>query len=179
MKDMPATQDAATRYDRGTIALHWAVAGTVILLWLMGRLTGLLPKSPLRVDIWSMHVLIGFALAALVAARIWWRLRRGARLAPLATGAQHLAGVVVHSALYVAMIAVVALGIANVFGHGFPLFGVWRFPRFWDKPFQHQINEWHDLSANIIAALAVVHILAALYHHLILKDGVLRRMLPR
>jgi cytochrome b561 len=165
-------------YDRGTVALHWAVASLVGLLWVIGRLTGLLPKGPLRVDIWSIHALLGFVLAALIVGRIGWRLFCGRRLAPPTTGPARAASATVHGLLYVLMVTIAVLGVLNVFGHGFPLFGAWSFPRFWHGPFQRQINEWHDLAANLIAAVAALHAAAALFHHYVLRDGVLRRMVP-
>jgi cytochrome b561 len=53
-------------YDRTTIALHWATAILVAIQFLIGRTTNFLPRGPFRVDIWSMHVLFGFALAGVV-----------------------------------------------------------------------------------------------------------------
>lgn len=179
MSQEATTGPEALRYDRPSIALHWLVAGTVALLWTMGRLTGYLPKGPLRLDIWSMHVVIGLALAGLVIARIGWRL--GGATRPPLTGppAARITAATVHAALYGLMIAIVVSGVANTFGHGFPLFGVWRFPRLWSRPFQSSVGEWHDLAANVIAAVAGLHAAAALYHQFILKDGGLRRMWAR
>jgi cytochrome b561 len=173
---MDQVDGAALRYDRRTIWLHWATAILVALQWLIGRLNGFLPKGPLRLDIWSIHVLLGFSLAALIVARIAWRSTGGRRLPPADRGARHVAALIVQGALYVMLVAVVALGIANVFGHGFPLFGVWKFPRFWDKPTQQAIGWGHDLSANIIAAVALIHAGAALMHRYWWRDGVLARM---
>ncbi len=170
--------DPVARYDRVTVNLHWGVAILLTLLWLMGRLTGFLPKGPLRLDIWSVHVLLGFTLAVLVVARLAWRLTRGRRLPAADEGLRHIAAVVVQGVLYALLLAVVALGIANVFGHGFPLFGAWKFPRFWDKPTQHAIDEWHDLAANVIAGVALLHAAAALFHHYWLRDAVFTRMSP-
>jgi cytochrome b561 len=43
----------------------------------------------------------------------------------------------------------------------------------------HEIGEWlHVINAYAIVGLVALHILAALYHHLVLKDNVLKRMLP-
>ena len=43
----------------------------------------------------------------------------------------------------------------------------------------HEVGEWlHVANAYIITGLVALHILAALYHHLVLKDNVLKRMLP-
>ena len=72
----------------------------------------------------------------------------------------------------------VALGITNVFAHGFPLFNLWHFPKFGDDEFLHSVNAWHGLVPNIIAAVVLLHSAAALFHHHVIKDGVLRRMWP-
>lgn len=165
-------------YDRRTRILHWSVGGLVAFMWLMAQGNSFLQKGPLRLRIWSVHVLLGFLLAALVVARIGWRVSRGRRLPPVKPGLWGHAASLVHYLLYLLLVAVVVLGIMNVFGHGFPLFGVWKFPRFWEKPFQHQVADWHGLAANIIAGVAAMHGLAALWHHLVLRDGTLRRMWP-
>jgi cytochrome b561 len=40
-------------------------------------------------------------------------------------------------------------------------------------------EEAHEVLSNVLIALVVVHVAAALYHHFVLRDGVLRRMLGR
>jgi cytochrome b561 len=165
-----------TSYGRRTIILHWLVAGAITFMWLLARLNMSLPKGPLRLSLWSIHVLVGLCLAALVAMRIGWRLTRSDRLPVAEHGLRHGLAVTIHYALYGLMITVVLLGLVHL--SGFPLFGVVKFPIFWSKPLNHEIGEWHGLAANIIAAVAVVHALAALYHHYIVRDGVLRRMIP-
>lgn len=175
---MDAADDVEPSYDRRTRRLHWIVGGLVAFLWLMAQGNLWLHKGPVRQSIWSIHVLTGFVLAALVVTRIAWRASKGTKLPPAQSGFWGYAATAVHMLLYVLLIAVVVLGIMNVFGHGFPLFNTWKFPRFWDKPFQHQIAEWHGLAANIIAGVAAVHAVAALWHHWVLKDATLRRMWP-
>src|ERR1700754_3429542 len=117
------------QYDRTTRTLHWATAGLVTTLWVMGRLNKLLPKGPLRLDIWSVHVLLGFVLATVILARIAWRIRGGRKLPPAGHGPRHVMAVTVHSLLYVQLVSVAALGVLNVLAHGFPLFGLWHFPK--------------------------------------------------
>ena len=85
---------------------------------------------------------------------------------------------VVGVALDLLLLIMVALGITDVFAHGFPLFNLWHFPKFGDDEFLRSVNAWHGLVANIIAAVALFHSAAALFHHHVIKDGVLRRMWP-
>jgi cytochrome b561 len=166
-------------YDRLTVRLHWATALLVALLWLIGRTTNFLPRGPFRVDIWSIHVLLGFALIAVVLARIVWRAAYGVRLQPPGVGIQHLLASMAHWLLYLLLLVVVTLGLLNVFAHAFPLFNAWRFPKLGDDDFMRRVNGWHGVVANMIAAVALFHAAAALFHHYVIKDSVLTRMWPR
>ena len=59
----------------------------------------------------------------------------------------------------------------------FNLFSIPSFaPR--DRALRRQINGCHELVANTILVLAGIRALAALAHHYVWKDEVLRRMLP-
>lgn len=163
-------------HDAVTRRLHWATALLVTVLWIMGQTTGWLPRGPARVDVWSVHILLGFTLAGVIVARIVWRLRRGA-LPSSGHGLLDIAAKIVHAVLYVLLVAVVTLGVINVFVHGFPLFNAWTFPGA-DKELRGFINHWHKLAANAIAIVALLHAVAALVHHYVLKDEVLVRMAP-
>jgi cytochrome b561 len=165
-------------YDRTTITLHWATAILVAIQFLIGRTTNLLPRGPLRVDIWSVHVLFGFALASVVVLGMLWRATHGRRLPPRNRGVLHLTAVATHRLLDLLLLIMVALGITNVFAHGFPLFNLWHFPKFGGDEFMRSVNAWHGLIANIIIAVALFHSAAALFHRHVIKDGVLRRMWP-
>ena len=138
----------------------------------------LLPRGPLRVDIWSVHVLFGFALASVVVWGVLWRATLGRRLPPLDRGVLHVTAVATHRLLDLLLLIMIALGITNVFAHGFPLLYLWHFPKCCGDEFMRSVNAWHGLVANIIAAVVLLHSAAALLHHHVIKDGVLRRMWP-
>ena len=165
-------------YDRTTITLHWATAILVAIQFLIGRTTNLLQRGPLRVDIWSVHVLLGFAFTGVVILGLFWRAARGRRLPPINRGVLHVAAVAMHRLLDLLLVIMVALGITNVFAHGFPLFNVLHFPKFGGDEFMRSVNAWHGSFANIIVAVALAHSAAALFHRYVIKDGVLRRMWP-
>jgi cytochrome b561 len=166
-------------YDPVTRGLHWATAGLIVTLWVMGQTTGWLPRGPARVDVWSVHVLLGFALACVLVARIVWRMGPGRSLPATAYGLFNIVAKATHYALYALLIAVVTLGITNAFAHGLTMFNLWKLPGGGDKAFTHMINGWHELAANMLVAVALLHAVAALFHHYMLKDGVLARMAPR
>jgi cytochrome b561 len=60
------------------------------------------------------------------------------------------------------------------------LFGWFQFPALVaeNKGLHETLEGVHEALFYAMLVVAVVHILAALYHHFVLKDGVLRRMLP-
>ena len=62
---------------------------------------------------------------------------------------------------------------------GVSLFDLASLPQIGDKELRKPITEWHELAANLLLGLALIHSAAALAHHYILKDGVLARMAPQ
>ncbi|MBR1122892.1 cytochrome b/b6 domain-containing protein [Bradyrhizobium lablabi] len=168
--------DPAEVYDGTTIVLHWLTAILVAIQFLIGRTTGLLPRGALRLDVWSMHVVFGFVLTGVVTLGMVWRARYGRRPPPSNRGALHLAAVTTHRLLDFLLLIMIALGITDVFAHGFPLFNLWHFPKVGGREFVLSVNAWHGWMANILAAVALRHAAAALFHHHVMRNGVLLRM---
>lgn len=183
MRPSILTEPAETqglRHDRTTIALHWATALLVVLLWTIGQTVDFAPSGPLRIDYRSLHILLGAILGIVLLARIAWRLGRGGMLPPLDTGPLLWIARATHFALYALMLAAVGLGIANAWVRGDSLFNLVAIPSFapGDKALRGAIGDYHALAANAVLIVAGVHAAAALFHHLFLRDATLRRMLP-
>ena len=64
-------------------------------------------------------------------------------------------------------------------GHDLPWFGLFQWPDLLplDKPLEKAAAEIHEYGAYCLYAILSLHVLAALWHHLFLRDGVMRRML--
>lgn len=89
----------------------------------------------------------------------------------------------VHYLLYVLLVAQAALGFAFRWAQGHPvgffgLFGIANPFGPFTRPERHLIHDLHEWIGWAIIILAFGHALAALYHHYVLKDRVLKRMLP-
>jgi cytochrome b561 len=168
------------RYDQATIWLHWVTAVLVVTLWGMAQLSGFLPRGPARHTLWSVHIVLGAILLLVIAGRVFRRATNGHALSP--TGHRLLDGLAktMHLALYILLVAAVLLGVANTWARGWDLFGIISIPAYdpseAKRALVRAINGWHDLAANSIMVLAGLHALAALFHHYVLRDGVLRRM---
>jgi cytochrome b561 len=171
---------AVTRYDPTTIWLHWITVGLIVALWVIGQTGDWFPRGPLRTGIWSIHVTLGFATVVVLLTRIAWRAHFGRILPPADSGILYIIAKVTHYALYLLLGLVVLAGTIDASYRGFNVFGVWSVPQFGggDAATRHTINEWHELAANILMAVAAVHGVAALGHHYVWRDHLLDRMRP-
>jgi cytochrome b561 len=166
-----------TRYDSTTIMLHWFVAISVAILWAIGQTADWLPHGALASGYWSIHVVLGFVLVAALVWRIIWRGAGGARLPPADAGFLGVIAKATHYLLYALLLIVLALGVANAFVRGYHIFGLVSLPEIGDRAMRRPITDFHGLAANILIGLAFLHALAALAHHYVMRDGVLRRMM--
>ena len=107
-----------------------------------------------------------------------WRASGGRRLPPTETGILHLLAEGTHYLLYLLIAVVLALGIANALVRGYSLFGLIDLPQIGDSALRRPLTGLHGLTSNFLMGLAFVHAAAAIGHHYVLHDGVLRRMLP-
>jgi cytochrome b561 len=182
MQDTIVTQPAETqglRHDPTTIALHWISAVLVAVLWTIGQTVDVFPNGPLRIDYRSVHIVLGAALGVVLLARLAWRLMRHETLPPIDHGLLLAIARITHWLLYALLIIAVVLGIANVWVRGDVIFNVFQVPAYdpGNRALMHLIGGWHALAANAVLIVAGVHAAAALFHHYILRDATLRRML--
>ena len=112
---------SAVKYDMPTIVFHGVTAVLVIGLWVVGQTADWIPKGPGRVTVWSLHVVFGFTLAAVLIARVLWRATAGRRLPGLGAAWLRFLAKAGHYALYLVLAVVVALGVANAFVRGYHL----------------------------------------------------------
>lgn len=183
----PAPSPAALRYGLPAIALHWLLALALVGVFAVGLYMSGLPFSPQRLKLYNWHKWAGVLILALSALRLLWRLTH--RPPPLPApvlaampGWQRAAHHGTHHLMYLLFFAVPLLGWAYSSAAGFPivLFGQWPLPDFVgaDKALAAAIKPWHAFSAYALAALALLHVAAALKHQFIDRDGLLARMAP-
>jgi cytochrome b561 len=182
------------RYGSVAIALHWLIALLILLniavgFWfneIMNRHDGA------RFAVVQFHKSIGLTVLVLSVARLVWRLMNPVPRLPadLAPPMKALARVT-HYALYILMIVVPLLGwmVVSASRTGIPTmyFGKILWPNLAfiaDLPRDQKIADGqlyasgHLVAAYLLLALVIGHAIAAIYHHVALKDGVLVRMLP-
>jgi cytochrome b561 len=176
-----AQGDDHARYDGLLIALHWATAALVFLQFGLAETWGFFPKADRDLLIVG-HMSFGLVLAAVIVLRILWRLTFGRNSFETDQGLIGYAARMMHHALYVLIVVEVALGFLTRWtdNQALSFFGLLIPSPFGtiSKAAGGFVDDIHDVNAWLIMVLVGGHTLAALGHHYLLKDGVLRRMLP-
>lgn len=170
-------------YDRLTILLHWTTAVLVVALYGLAKIWSVLERgTALRHALQSLHVSLGLVLTAVLVTRMLWRVGPGRKLQRANAGLPGLAATAVHYALYLMLACEVVLGWCFRWAQGEPLslFGLFVIPSpiAFAPDREHTIAFLHDWTATAILIVAGSHALAALFHHYVLRDGVLIRMWP-
>ncbi|WP_051531462.1 cytochrome b [Sphingomonas sp. URHD0057] len=174
--------DDGTNYDGVAIFLHWATAALVIANFALAQVWDWFAK-PTRGLLEDTHMSFGVLLTLVIIARLVWRWIPGHQVSSLEAGWVRLASKATHYLLYVLLAAEAALGFTFRWGAGRPMafFGS-GIPspvgEVFGRPMVHQLREFHQWIGWTIIVIALLHALAALYHHYVLKDRVLQRMLP-
>jgi cytochrome b561 len=174
--------DDRTRYDAFAIALHWTTAILVVLQFALAEIWGFADR-PNRHQMIVAHMSFGILLSTVLIVRIAWRLMPGHQVSPAVSGWVEIASKAVHYLLYGLLAAQAVLGFVlrwsgneamSFFGLPIPA----PFPPF-SKPAHQLVGEAHNWVGWTIVILAAGHAAAALFHHYVLHDDVLARMLPR
>ena len=177
---MQTVSPTARSYDARTIFFHWATAVLVVAQWLGAQTIDWFPRGPLRVDARSVHITLGVLLAALLVARLAWRVTGGRRLPLADKGALNVVAKGTHWTLYGLLAAMVLAGMFLTWTRGDSIFNLFSIPAYdpGNRALAEQVQDVHGTIGWIILALAGVQASAALVHRYLWHDGVLARMLP-
>lgn len=169
-------------YTRTAVTLHWLTAVLIVAGFAIGLYAVDLKLSPTKLKLYAWHKWIGVTVFALALARLAWRWRHPAP--PLPAGMarwERLVAQTTHAALYVLLLVVPVTGWLMSSASGVPVvyFGVWQLPDLLgkDKAVADALKTVHYVLNKTLLALVVLHVGAALKHHFIDRDEVLRRML--
>lgn len=173
------------RWNSGVITLHWLIAGLVLLLIALGWMAVNWPLTPLKFKLFIWHKSVGLTVLVLALIRIGWRLGVGRRPEParsLSAFRRRVASIV-HVLFYVILVAMPLSGwIINSAGDfPFRVYYLFNLPAIVspDPDLQVFAETVHFYLFVMLVVLIVLHVGAALHHHFIVRNDVLRSMLPR
>lgn len=182
-----SSEGAPPAYGPTARAFHWIVtAGVLILIPLGITMTARLEAKldgPLTDAMYSTHKTLGFTVLLLMIARLVWRFAKGAPAdLPSHSLVQRLASHTVHWLLYALLVLVPLGGWIGVSYYGaLDVFGLVSLPRITpvDQDVASLVLTVHKIGGWLVLALVALHVAAALFHHLILRDGVIYRIIGR
>ena len=171
-------------YPATSKLLHWLVAACVLVTVPVAIVMDRVGQGPTQDSLYNLHKSLGVLILVLMVLRLINRLVAGA-LAPAAEIEpwQRAVSSIVHTSLYVLLLAMPIVGYTanSAYGASTPFFGLFELPSIVGKNegLATRLFTLHRWGGWLVILLALMHISAALYHHLIRRDAVLKRMLPR
>jgi cytochrome b561 len=158
---------------------HWLIAILVICMLIFGFFLDDIPKAYQGIA-YNTHKLTGLTILSLMLLRLFWMLTNVKPALPAGTKPwERIAEHVVHWSLYLTIICMPIAGwIGSVAAGHPPRLGETQLALPIDKneALENTAFDVHNTLAFIIIALVTIHVLAALFHHFIKRDNVLRRM---
>jgi len=160
---------------------HWLLAIGFIGLLSEGFFMRSLERSPFRLELYYWHKSIGVTILCLVALRFLWRMISFIPALPSNMPYwQVLISKLTHFSLYVCMFLMPLTGLFMARFGGYPIN---VFNLFTIQPYEQNLDiarflsEVHTITAFAFCGLIGLHVLAALYHHFIIKDNLLIRII--
>jgi cytochrome b561 len=167
-------KSSTTRYGAIAASIHWLSALAIILMLVSGLVMG--EEKDLVPLMLPWHATLGVVVGVLTLFRIVWWLAFDRLPRPVEgmSQMQEWAARLVHLGLYVAMLVMVASGIATLALSGGPeaVFSGGPLPDFDDVP----PFGAHELVSRLLIGLVIAHVGAALFHQFVRRDGLIGRM---
>jgi cytochrome b561 len=141
-----------------------------------------LPPGSVQNTLFDLHRSVGVLLFVLVVIRLAWRITHPPPPLPDDLPAwQRLVSGTVHRLLYALLLIQPIVGWWGTSAFGAPITVFWLFELpplvSKDEAAAKQILGGHDIIGIALSATIAIHIGAALFHHFVRRDQVLRRML--
>ena len=180
-----ALTNTETRWGAVARAFHWGMAVLIVAMLLGGTIMVAWPNEELatKFQLYQWHKSFGFVLFALLLLRLVWRLGQPTPALPATSSAfTRRAAALSHGLLYLLMAALPVTGYlmssANTLGVPTVLFGIWEVPHVLaaDARLEAIFKQAHDLLGTALLIVVAVHVLAAVKHAVINRDGIWARM---
>jgi cytochrome b561/polyisoprenoid-binding protein YceI len=177
-------KNTALRWGTLSKLFHWAIVALIITQFVLASIAEDLPLGMAKLATLARHKSVGITILALAVLRLLWRLYNRnspplpASLKPHEKGLAHLT----HYGLYLLLFAMPLSGWLMSSAKNYPVswFGFFTLPNLVqpDEGVFEFMKSTHEVLAGTLVVITSLHVLAALYHHFMKKDDVLKRMLP-
>lgn len=171
-----------TQYSKRMVIVHWLTLALLLAAWYLGdSLSETTDASNATLTGYLVHMAAGGSVLLLTALRLFFRRKDGTPPA-MGRGVMDKVATGVHHFLYLVLFALPVSGILTVINStvakGLLEGDASLLPK--DGGFEHVFaHEVHETLVTVLIVLVVVHLLGAIKHQFIVKDGLLERMMLR
>ncbi len=181
--DAPRSTDSIPHYDPVAKWLHWGVFVLLVIEYTLAWTMPHVKRGEEPTGLVSMHLSVGMLIVFLIVLRIAWRyLHTPPSLADVLPKAHARLAVAMHYLLYGVLLLIPFSGWfwASARGWDVTLFGIIPLPALVTQgsSLGRTAGAIHEALAALLIIAVIGHAGAALYHHVVRKDNILRRMLP-
>ncbi|AJI96243.1 hypothetical protein BD65_2935 [Yersinia ruckeri] len=173
------------KFAPSQILFHWTIFILVVLTYAAMELKGFAAKgSDIRELMKTIHYTLGVSVMILMLIRIILKVtHKDPAITPTPPRWQLVLSKAVHGILYLLFISLPLLGVLSLYyGHVEWSFFSYVMPVAVENTenniMQHDLKEIHELIANTGYFIVGLHAAAAIFHHYIMRDNTLIRMLP-
>ncbi|MEM9530659.1 MAG: cytochrome b/b6 domain-containing protein [Pseudomonadota bacterium] len=163
--------------------LHWLVAALIVVQYVLAQLAERAEHADATVRLLGLvanHKSVGMTVLALVAFRLVWRFLKPVPALPPMPSWQITASKVSHGLLYALLLALPLTGwlMSSASAYSVSWFNLFQIPDLIgpDADLKGTLETIHEILAKALFVMAVIHVLAALKHFVVDRDGVLERM---
>lgn len=162
--------------------LHWAIVVLLAIQIPLGKIAHELPVGLERLAMMSRHKSVGITILGLALLRLVWRWFDRPPPPPPMPRWQQLASRLNHWSLYALLFALPLSGwlMSSAAARPVSWFGFVQLPDFVapDAGLKEIFEEVHEVLVILLLALVILHVVAALKHQFVDRDGLMHRMLP-
>ena len=169
-------------YDPVTKILHWLIFALIAAQYAVGEFMPHIGRKTEDAGLVALHMSLGATVLVAIVIAIAWRITHPVPPLPELPRWQRLFSVAVHWGLLGLVLLMTLLGWAATNSRGWPVpvLGLVPLPAIapTGARWAHDAGDIHVFLVNVLLGLVILHAGAALYHHFVLRDKVLKRMLP-
>ncbi len=172
------------KYSPLARGLHWTIAGLIVAQYVLAEMSEYAEDAGrvvAQLALLANHKSVGITILALALFRLIWRAtHQPPALTAVMPKWQHAASSITHWLLYGFLFALPITGwlMSSAKSYSVSWFNLFVLPDFVaaNEALADNLEYIHELLAEALFVIAAIHILAALKHYLVDKDGVMQRM---
>ncbi len=169
------------RYPISIRIIHWLTSILLVATVLIVLIRDQMETKSVRLELLNLHRAVGLGILLMVTIRLFFRTKHVRNLPNHGLSLfNELAAKAAHFSIYIALIALPILGLlqTNATGKEATFFGLFTLPKLIspNEDLAESLQDYHAYAAWILVALICLHVLAAIWHHFILRDNVLDSM---